>query len=467
MNRLLKLTLLYLFPSVLIAQTPTPGPGAPIVSIPSVQALIALAKENNPDYRVAQHRTLAEYARIGPAGALPDPQISFGIHKSPLQHVAITGGHDTYDISKLSGLSGTLPGMTEYSMSVGQGLPWPGKLAAREDVARQSLERSEIGKYETALALESEVMASCLELLVIQTRMELLEAQLNYWKTTEGIINARLDQGGSSTGDAIQAMQEQSRLRLRLLELDNQMQDQKEMLNQLTVSQPDSPIELGTSILNIALPEPPGEVELLNDLKARNPEWLGSMIDIKIADTSVHSAKMDRYPDFWTGAGISKAGSMPIAWRAEFGVTLPIWIGRKQSKVVARAQAERNTAEYVQAGLALTLATKSRERARAWKLADTTIRLYKTELIPQGEAALEILIARFQNGGASFSSMIETLNALLKDRENSLDAVAQIHRIAILQHSASLDAVSRTSTPNSPKIPISDSGTMQMSAHVN
>jgi outer membrane protein TolC len=256
-------------------------------------------------------------------------------------------------------------------------------------------------------------------------------------------------------------MQEQSRLKLRLLEIDNQIQNQKDLLNQLVVRDQDTPIELDADILKLKLPEPPEEKELLDDFKARSPEWLGSTVDIRIADASIHSAKMERFPDFHVGATLAKAGSVPVAWMVEAGVGLPIWSKRKQNKVVAMAQAERRTAESAQAGLGLTMATKARERSRAWKLADVTVKLYESELIPQGEATLEILIARFQNGGVSFGSMVDTLNTLLADQERRLDAIAQIHRIAILQHSASLggapaqSSAVKTSSPKAVAMPSS------------
>ncbi|MDR2698040.1 MAG: TolC family protein [Holophagales bacterium] len=441
MYRPLILVVSGLLQAALFAQAPNSGIRTPIAAIPAVQTLIALAKENNPELAVAQSRSHAEHARVGPSGALPDPEISFAVQKGPQRDAIITGANGV----DASNLFGVLPGMTEYSMSLGQGIPWPGKLAARESVAHQSVKRSELGIYETTLALEADVLTSCLELLVTLARRELFASQLSYWSATEEIAKAGLDQGESSASDVIQAMREQSRLKLRLLEIDNQIQDQKDILNQLAVRDQDSPIELGASILELELPKPPEENELLEDLKTRNSEWLGSIVDIKSADASVRFAKMDRFPDFRVGAGVAKAGSMPVAWRTEVGVTLPIWSERKQNKMVARAQAERHSAESAQNSLALVLATKSRERARAWKLSDVTVKLYENELIPQGEATLAILKARFQNGGASFASIVEALNALLRDQEKRLDAIAQIHNYAILQHRASLDAVSASS----------------------
>jgi outer membrane protein TolC len=399
---------------------------------------MALARKNNPDSALAQSRAAAENASIGPAGALPDPTVSFALLKAPQKHVAIAGANGI----EYPNLFGALPGMTEYSVSMGQGIPWPKKLAAREDIARQVARHGEIAVHETALALEADVLASCLELLAVQARLELLISQLRYWSKAEEIIKARLDQGGSSASDAIAAMQEQSRLKLRLIDLEAQAQDQKDLLNQLTVRGQDAPIELDASIFALELPRPMEENELLNDLKGRNPEWLASQVDIQSADASIRFAKLDRFPDFHVGAGIARAGSMPVALRVEAGVGLPLWSGRKQNKVLAKAQAERLAAESVRTGLALALATKSRERSRAWRLAAETARLYETELIPQGEAALEIIIARFQNGGATFGSMLDAMNALLKDQENHLEAVAQCHRIAILHYRASLGDVS-------------------------
>jgi len=434
----LKLATLGLSQFALFAQAPGVEPKTPIAALPAARELITLAKANNPDFAFARSMTRIEQTRVGPAGALPEPEISFGLGRSPERHVTIMGAGDSH----LPDLSAALPGMTEYSMSLGQGLLWPGKRAARENVAHQGVKRSEIGIHETTLALEADVMTSVLELLVIRARRELLISQLDYWAMTEKVIKAGMDQGDSGAFEAIRSMQEQARLKLRLLELDNQAQDQCDILNQLAARDPSFPIELGANILNMPLPEPPDESELLDDLKKRSPQWLGAQADIQGADAALRLAKIERFPDFHTSVGITRGGSMPTAWMIDVGVSLPVWSKRKQSKAIAMAQAERNASELAQNSLALNLVTRARERARAWKLSFETAGLYENELIPTGTAALEILMARFQNGDASFMSMVEALRALLEDQERRLEAIAQIHGYAILQHRASPDAAS-------------------------
>jgi len=404
-----------------------------LAAVPAVKELIALALKDNPDAAVSRHRTEAGAARVDPAGALPDPQVSFGVQRGPERDVVVSGN------GMAGGLHGVLPGMTEYMFSFGQEIPWPGKLAAKERVAETAVRRSEVEARATSLALEAEVLSNALELLVIQARRRLLSMQSDHWGTIEEIVKSRIDQGGSGAGDAIMAMQERSRLKLRLLELDSQAQDRRDALNRLAAREQGTPLDIGADILGVELPKPPGETELLDDLKGRNPEWLGAAVDVRTAEAAEHSAKMDRFPDFFAGAGISRMGSMPPAWKAEVGVSVPLWGGRKQGRMVDMAKAERRTAESLQAGLGLALAAKARERTRAWKLAFDTAEIYAAELIPNGEAALEILVARLQNGGASFLSIVEGLNALLMDQEKRLDAVAQVHRLAILQHGASIE----------------------------
>jgi hypothetical protein len=99
---------------------------------------------------------------------------------------------------------------------------------------------------------------------------------------------------------------------------------------------------------------------------------------------------------------------------------------------------ELQAAESARSGLGLTLAAKARELAREWALAFDTAGIYAAELIPADEAALEILMARFQSGGAPFLSIVEALNALLADHERRLDAIARVHSAAIRQRGARL-----------------------------
>jgi hypothetical protein len=102
------------------------------------------------------------------------------------------------------------------------------------------------------------------------------------------------------------------------------------------------------------------------------------------------------------------------------------------------AALELRAAESARSSLGLAMAAKARELAREWALAFDTAGIYALELIPASEAALEILMARFQSGGAPLLSIVEALNALLMDHERRLDAVAQVHAAAIRQRGARL-----------------------------
>jgi outer membrane protein TolC len=409
-----------------------------VADIPAVRELVALALENSPDAKKARHMTAALAAGVGPAGAPPDPRASFGVQRGPDRMVAVSGAEDLGDLNGLSGLHGILPGATEYMFSLGQEIPWPGKLAAKGDVARAGAGRGEAEARGALLALEADVLAGALEILVVQARRSLLESQLGHWGAIEAVVKARMDQGGSGAGDAVQAMQERSRLRLRLLELDSRGQGLVDGLNRLAARDMGAPIDLAADVLALPLPRPPPEGEVLDDLKARSPEWLTALADARAAEASHKSAKMDRYPDFFAGAGVSKMGAMPPAWKAEVGVSVPLWGGRKQGGMVKMAALELQAAESARSSLALTLAARARELAREWALAYDTAGIYAAELIPASEAALEILTARFQSGGAPLLSIVEALNALLADHERRLDAVAQVHSAAIAQRGAKL-----------------------------
>jgi len=432
--------LVSVMPIALVAQAPAPTLRPPLVSLPAVQSLLASAKGDHPDIAQARARMHAEHTRPGPAGALPDPEVSFSIQRIPAMDVMISGdvmgsGGAPLDVM----LSGMVPDRTEYSLSVSQGLPWPGKRAARANLARESAQRSGVGLHQTTLSIEGDILAASLDLLVNQGRRRLQEEQARHWEAAEGLATARLEQGKEGASDTLRAMQERTRLRMRLLELENQAQDLADALNRLAARPAGTPVELQEDILKVARPTRPGEAELLEDLRARNPEWLGTAVDQRSAQAAIASARLDRFPDFRLSAGVMKGGSMPAGWRADVGVALPLWSGRKQGRVVAQREAELQGANAARGSLTLTLATRARDRARAWGLAQETLELYERELLPQGEAALEILMARFQTGGASFASLVDALNALLRDRESHLDAVAQLHRLSILQYRASLD----------------------------
>ena len=136
MCKLFVSSLFALFPALAAAQGPLP-PAVPLAE------LVALLDSANPELAAARRETDAAIARIQPAGAPPDPAISAGYMSGFLRPPFFP--------------SATTPD-GGWQLGVTQPVPFPGKLAAKTDLATTLAERArwdvEVRRVELVVTLK-------------------------------------------------------------------------------------------------------------------------------------------------------------------------------------------------------------------------------------------------------------------------------------------------------------------------
>ena len=423
----------WVLPAVLAAGEPVPPP--PLLRLPGLQAFLDQAR--GPALQAAQARSETAAARIAPASALPDPDLSVSIQRIPGMDVTLENMEDP---GRLMGLSGMVPSRTEVGFMASQVLPWPGKRAARAQVARLAHARSGIEMEAVRRVQEGEILDLALNLLVVRARRALLEDQDRNWTITENLARTFLEQGRGSTSDLLQAQQERARLRQRLRVLETQELNLKEGIARAAGLEPGAAPELAGDLLNLPLPEERTAQNLLEDLLTRSPEWAAAEKDEEGARAALRLAGLDRRPDLRVGLGLMAEKGMTPGWKAEVGIAVPLQPRRKQNLVVAQRQGEVREIQAGRQALRLLLAQRARERARALALGLKAVELVRVELLPAGEANVSALLAGMESGKADVPRVVQALNGLLKDREELLDLTADLHRLTLQQHRASLDS---------------------------
>ena len=100
-------------PVTVLAGQPLPGA--------SVESLLVLAKERNPEFASMRYEADAAFDRIAPAGALPDPKL-----RVELMDITMAGEQSpTLQPNRVGG--------TKYTVM--QDLPWFGKRDLKRDIA--------------------------------------------------------------------------------------------------------------------------------------------------------------------------------------------------------------------------------------------------------------------------------------------------------------------------------------------
>lgn len=431
-------------PPALVCALAAPA-APPLANLPAYSALLEEARARNPELQRARAALEAAQAQVPQAGALPDPELSLGFQRRAAMDVVVPpdpamGG---------PALMGQVLAGNEFSLMASQSLPWPGKRALREGVSQAAQERgaAELGRQE--LELEGALLEGLLSGLTLEAELKLLEGQERSWAQAEALARQRGEVGGAAQSDLLQAMMERTRLAQRRLQLEAQIQDIRSGLNRRAGRPAETPLDWGAGLEEVSRPVLPVLSAALEDTWRRSPEWRGAQAELAQSDRAVDLSQKERRPDFRISGGVMKEPGMGMGWKAEFGMALPIFSGRKQRQVVTQRQAEQRAVRSGREALRQDLELRTRERLRAWELAERQARLFEEGLLPQGELAIQSLLGQYEAGRSSFQALLEALNARLRDRQAHLELLAQLHRLAIAQHRLALEATPGTGLPGS------------------
>ena len=156
-----------------------------------VQGLLALARENNPDYAGMRYEAAATAERIAPAGALPDPRLRFELR----------------DITRMGEQNATLSpgrvGSTRYLLM--QDVPWPGKRDLRREIATLEAESAGGRAHGTWSEIAAGVKATYAQLYYLERNERLTREVLDLMIRLEKIAQARYAGGLAAQQDVIRA----------------------------------------------------------------------------------------------------------------------------------------------------------------------------------------------------------------------------------------------------------------------
>ncbi|MFY0522282.1 TolC family protein [Archangium gephyra] len=160
------------------------------------------------------------------------------------------------------------------------------------------------------------------------------------------------------------------------------------------------------------------------------------------AGQQVALARRERLPDFTVSAGVMpRGGDFPPMWQANVGVTLPIFSGSKQDRVVAERSAQAEASARGAEALEQVLRLRVRERLIALAALRDTAAIYRDGLLMQSAATAESTLTQYRVGRASFASVLEANTGIIRDEEDYLRTLVDAQRIAIAQAEVSLEPV--------------------------
>lgn len=383
----------------------------------TLDAVIACARQQNPEIRAATARWQAAQARPAQAGALPDPMVDLAYH------------NESFDRFTL--------GSTDFAwvrIGASQEVPFPGKLGLKRDIASTEAEQAREASRRTELAVISRVKMAYAEYAHLQELLDLLKRNRDLLQKFARTTEAKYSVGDGIQQDVLRAHVELSLLVDRETTLEQRRQSQTAELNAL-LNRPASAALGAAHHLE--------EKHLTRSLDELTAEGLKHAPDVSAAksrvsggESMVRLARLEYLPDFVVRADyINKASFLP-EWEVGVGVKLPLYFATKQRAGVEEAAATLAEARAAQQSAAVNVQARVRDLYARAQAAERLIALYHRTIIPQAHLALESASTAYAVNKVDFLTLLNSFTVMLEyemryheELSNFQKAVAELEAV--------------------------------------
>ncbi len=366
----------------------------------ALNSLISAALAQNPDLLSARARWQMFRARIIPAASLDDPLLAIAFNNYPVDKFRDDETPMTGKVIKLS-----------------QKFPFPGKLAAKEDAARQ-LALWYKGVYEDQrLRLSRQVKDTWYNLYFIDKSIEITRKKAALIKDFIKLTETNYEVGRGLQQDVLKAQVEYSRLTDQLLQLSQKRQTSLARLNTLINQAPEHKLPVPAALKQ--RPMSMNAAELQRQALTKRPLFTAYKALMASYQAKIDLARLNYRPDF--KAGVAYTFREPVGAASdgtdfaavEIGMNIPLF------------QAKRDAAlSGAQAGLRLIRRQYEKfKNQTAFEISDALndmkknqrqAILYKTGIIPQANQSFEASMGAYQEGKVSFLTLLDNLMTLYR-----------------------------------------------------
>lgn len=375
---------------------------------PVADRLVSEALQKTPELDAARAALEAARLRVEPSRTLPDPSASF-IYQNDGR------------APSLGSAEGSFAGLM-----LSQPLPWPGKLSLAGRAAASEARELEIGPLNrTALEIEARVRNAWYDLVLARAIDRLIDDRRETAKQIEATTRDRYASGLAVQQDVLRAQIELARIDELKAAQRAAIASRLAELNRLLGRPQDAAID-AVAELPSTLPLPSTEAIVASAL-ARSPEAAAARQGIETGRLRVDLAKKNFLPDFVVSGGSMYRGNFEMGpmWQVGVGISLPLWINKRQQNQLAEAEARvaEQTAQTDVVGRELELRT--RERIAQLESANEVAALYRDKVVPLDELSYESALASYQSAKVPFITVFEAVSSLYSDRASYLERLAE------------------------------------------
>jgi outer membrane protein TolC len=373
----------------------------------TLQGLLLLAREQNPDYASLRFEAQAATERVTPAGTLPDPKFRT----------------ELMDITKMGEQNPTiLPGnvgSTRYTLM--QDLPWFGKRDLKRDIAQLEADGSQ-GKVEASWTeLKAKIKTTQARRHYLRGSEKLTQEILDLMQRLEKISQARYAGGLAAQQDVIRAQVEQTNMRNELVALASESRQVNARLNTLLARPANAPLA-APEILRAV----PGVAQLEFDklaehARSRNPQLFTEAARTRAAEKSRDLTYKNRYPDFTLSISPTQYQTAIKEWALMVEVNIPLQQSSRRAQE-REAEAMLAAAQSRKEAVANQLLSDLAENLAALDAAQSSGVLAGTSLLPQAELTFSSALASYETGKVDFATLLDAQRQIRQARQTRIKA---------------------------------------------
>ncbi len=385
------------------------GQSAPPATLAS---LVDELDRNNPELKAARRDVDMRVARVAPAGAPPDPSLSFGYMGGFLRPPFFPSGS-------------TANSFRQFGLS--QEIPYPGKLGLQRQIAATAAEAERWNAEDVRKRLMAELKMAYVEYGYVTRSLDVLQRNKERLEQFRQIAEAQFRVGQGLQQDVLKAQVEISMMLERQAMFAERRGALQAQINSLLFRPADTPLAATLGY------EPAATLPPLDDLRRlaqqHYPALRRDERAIERGQQALLLARRDVLPDFAvTVTSQQFTGGMPWMYGVDVMVKIPLFWQRKQRPMIAEATAALDSGRRMRDNtLSVAVAQTTSEY-----LAATTSRtlgdLYADSILPQAQLALESALASYQVGRADFLNVLMNFITVLSYELNFEEQTARYHQ---------------------------------------
>ena len=393
---LIFLPLIFLIPSAYAAED-TKERVEQVHSVLTLDTAIALAEQSNPGLAQRQAQAEAMSALPSQLGSLPDPMISMGLVNLPT---------DSLNTSQES--------MTQWQLGISQEIPFPGKLALKQQAATERASASAFMTTEYKQQLIKSITSYWWQLFYLEKTLTVISSNKTLLKQFIDIAETKYRVGHGLQQDVLLAQLELSKLLNREIELNSQREQLVITLNTLLSRPTHTPIQLPDfQDIDTTLPDIKSAAEILHLAKQNRPFLQQQKHLIAAAAEDKALAEKNVLPDFKVSAayGLRQGNNLDGSDRSDMlslqvGINVPLFAYKKQKMAISQKNSELKQQQFAYQDSWNQVQAEIANYMTQYEQARQQYSLLNTGILPQARQTIASMLSGYQVNKVDFLNLV-------------------------------------------------------------